>query len=253
MMSGPKILLIVTSCLSAALAVPTAPASEPGPRVAERSTYLADVVELLQRRFPRNRTINIVCHGHSVPSGYARTPVVDTFNAYPHLLHKGLKERFPYAIINVIVTAIGAERSDQGAARFERDVLGHHPDIVIIDYGLNDRRLGLQKAKEAWASMIEKAKARSVKVILMTPTPDTRAKLDDPDDPLNQHARQIRELAAEHHMALVDSLAAFRDRVEAGEELAELMSQINHPNRKGHDLVVEELLKWFPTGPRNTD
>ncbi len=24
------------------------------------------------------------------------------------------------------------------------------------------------------------------------------------------------------------------------------MSQINHPNSKGHDLVAKELLRWFP-------
>jgi hypothetical protein len=25
------------------------------------------------------------------------------------------------------------------------------------------------------------------------------------------------------------------------------MSQENHPNREGHELVAAELLKWFPT------
>ncbi|WP_342481353.1 hypothetical protein NST07_08230 [Paenibacillus sp. FSL L8-0340] len=40
----------------------------------------------LKRQWPENRTLNIVCHGHSVPSGYFATPIVDTFHAYPHLL-----------------------------------------------------------------------------------------------------------------------------------------------------------------------
>jgi lysophospholipase L1-like esterase len=217
-------------------------------RPADRATYLADVVEVLQRKFPKNRTVNIVCHGHSVPAGYAKTPLVDTFNAYPHLLHRRLKERFPHAVINVIVSAIGGERSDRGARRFERDVLGHCPDVVIIDYALNDRGLGLAKAKAAWGSMIEKAKARGIEVILMTPTADTRAELEEPNDRLNQHARQIRELAGEHHVGLVDSLSVFRDYVGQGGALGDLMSQVNHPNRKGHDLVVEKLLEWFPTG-----
>ena len=90
-------------------------------------------------------------------------------------------------------------------------------------------------------------RAKSTKLILLTPTPDQSAKLDDPADPLNQHADQIRRLASEHGLALVDSLAAFKSRLQAGDVLAELMSQINHPNRKGHKLVVAELLKWFPT------
>ena len=94
--------------------------------------------------------------------------------------------------------------------------------------------------------MIEKAKAKGIPVILLTPTGDTRAKLDDPDDPLNQHAEQIRRLAAVHHVGLVDSLAAFKRHVASGGRLEEVMSQVNHPNRKGHELVAAELLGWFP-------
>jgi lysophospholipase L1-like esterase len=206
---------------------------------------LHSVVVELSRQWPQNRTVNIVCHGHSVPAGYFKTPVVDTFNAYPHLLHRGLKERFPYAVMNVIVTAIGGENSEAGAQRFERDVLTLRPDIVTIDYALNDRGIGVARAEAAWKAMIARAKAAGAKVILLTPTPDTTASLDDPNEPLNQHAAQIRRLARENEVALVDSLAAFRTRVRAGEPLDSFMSQFNHPNRKGHELVAAELLKLF--------
>jgi acyl-CoA thioesterase I len=219
-------------------AAPTTAAAAADPR-----TYLAALIYLLQIPWPKNRTINIICHGHSVPAGYFKTPLVDTFNAYPHLLHQGLKQRFPNAVINVIVTAIGGEASEAGEKRFERDVLCHRPDLITIDYALNDRRLGLDRAAAAWQSMIRRAK--DAKLILLTPTPDQSAKLDEPADPLNQHAQQIRRLATDHGLALVDSLAAFKSRVQSGDSLADLMSQINHPNRKGHDLVASELLKWF--------
>jgi hypothetical protein len=211
---------------------------------ADPATYLATIVELMNVKWPKNRTINIVSHGHSVPAGYFKTPIVNTFNAYPHLLHRALKERFAFAVINVIVTAIGGEAADSGEKRFARDVLCHKPDLITIDYALNDRRLGLEKAKAAWTSMLHRA--GGTKVILLTPTPDQGAKLDDPTDPLNQHAEQIRQLAAEHAVGLVDSLAAFKRRLAAGDALPDLMAQSNHPNRKGHDLVVAELLKWFP-------
>lgn len=231
--------------LTAAVSIPVL-ARRDRPGVADRETYLADISMLLQQSWPKNRTINIVCHGHSVPAGYFKTPVVDTFNAYPHLLHKALKDRFPHAVINVIVTAIGGEASERGAERFERDVLSHNPDIITIDYALNDRRLGLERAKTAWSSMIAGAKARGIKVILLTPTADTSADLNDPQDPLNRHAQQIRDLARQENVALADSFAAFHRYVNEGGALADLMSQVNHPNRKGHDLVVEKLLEWFP-------
>jgi lysophospholipase L1-like esterase len=216
---------------------------EPAP--ADKGAYLSDICELLRRKWPHNRMVEVVCHGHSVPAGYFKTPVVDTFNAYPHLLHVGLKERFPFAVINVTVTAIGGENAEGGAARFERDVLSRKPDLITIDYALNDRAIGLERARKAWVVMIEKALAAHVKVLLLTPTGDLSSKLNDPNDPLNQHARQIRELAADYHVGLVDDLAAFQKYIADGVQLADVMAQGNHPNRKGHDLVVGELLAWF--------
>jgi len=211
-------------------------------------SYLASILALLKKDWPDNRTVNIVCHGHSVPAGYFKTPVVDTMNSYPHLLHRGLNNRFPHAVINVIVTAIGGETSERGAARFDDEVLTHRPDVLTIDYGLNDRSIGLEKARTAWSTMIEKALARDIKVILLTPTGDLSAKLDDPSDYLNQHAEQIRSLAREYRVGLADSFAATKSALARGTPLADLMSQVNHPNRRGHDLVVEELLQWFAEG-----
>jgi lysophospholipase L1-like esterase len=73
-----------------------------------------------------------------------------------------------------------------------------------------------------------------------------QSELDHPNDSLNQHAEQIRRLAAEYHVGLVDSLAQFKNQVQNGTQLASLMAQSNHPNRKGHELVAAELSKWFP-------
>lgn len=236
------------------------PGSLPSERqAAEPQSYLAGTVAELAKPWPGNRTVNVVCHGHSVPAGYFRTPTVDTFNAYPHLLHQGLKVRFPLAVVNVIVTAIGGETSDLGAARFDQDVLSHHPDVVTIDYGLNDRRIGLEQSRKSLVAMIEMARDKDVEVILLTPTGDLAADIDNLADPLNQQAAMIRQLAGEYRVGLVDSLAEFQACVKGGGQLRDLMSQGNHPNRRGHDLVARKLLDWFPepsklstSTPRNT-
>jgi acyl-CoA thioesterase I len=214
--------------------------------IADRATYLSGLASLLRKEWPGNRTVNIICHGHSVPSGYFSTPTVDTFNAYPHLLHVALKKRFPNAVINVIVTAIGGENSVSGEKRFAADVLCHRPDLVTIDYSLNDRNIGLDAARAAWSSMVRQAKDAGASVILLTPTADIRSDLRSPGDPLNLHAEQVRHLAAEHGIGLADSLKAFVSRAESGTDLKSLMSHVNHPNRAGHDIVAGELLKWFP-------
>ena len=218
--------------------------------IANNASYLSDVTKTLQAHWPANRTVNVVCHGHSVPAGYFATPMVDTMNAYPHLLHKALKERFPFAVINVIVTAIGGETSESGANRFEAEVLCHRPDVITIDYSLNDRGMGLEKAHTAWSSMITAGLEAGAKMVLLTPTPDTTQSAGysgEDKDVLGAHAEQVRRLASDNDLGLADSLKACME-YSATADLSDILSWSNHPNRAGHDLVVRELLRWFPAG-----
>ena len=214
-------------------------------QVADPQDYLMDVIAELGKRWPDNRTVNVVFHGHSVPAGYARTPVVNTLHAYPHLVLCGIKEHYPNAVVNVITTAIGGEQSEQGAARFEKEVLTHRPDVLFIDYALNDRTIGVTRSEAAWRSMIEEAIYQGVMVILMTPTPDLSEDIRSNDARLYAHVQMIRRLAEEFHLGLVDSYACFRAKAEAGENIASYMAQVTHPNERGHAVVAQEALKWF--------
>jgi lysophospholipase L1-like esterase len=234
-----------THLIAAVILLSSLAALNASAQIASPTNYLAPVIAQMRVQWPKNRTVNIICHGHSVPSGYFKTPAVDSLHAYPNLMRAALAEKYTNAVINIIVTAIGGEASDKGAARFDTDVLTHKPDVVLIDYALNDRRIGLECARTNWMAMIEKAQAAGVKVILLTPTPDQSAKLDDPRDLLNQHAEQIRKLAAEYHVGLVDSLAAFKAELARGTALTNLMAQVNHPNSRGHQIVATEIEKWF--------
>ena len=213
--------------------------------VADTATYLNDLKTEMQKEWPNNRTINIVFHGHSVPTGYFKTPFVNTLEAYPNLLLKKLKEIYPYAVINIIVTSKGGENSVQGAERFERDVLIHKPDILCIDYALNDRFCGLEKAYTAWSQMIKQAKDRGIKVILLTPSPDQSVDYSNPNNELKKHTDQIRKIATENQVGLVDSFKAFEFLYSDKEKLSKYMAQVNHPNELGHELIANELMKWF--------
>jgi acyl-CoA thioesterase I len=221
----------------AALAIQT------GGQIADPAEFSRPLVQLFQAEWPKNRTVTIVCHGHSVPAGYFKTPVVQSFDAYPHLLHEAIKKKFPYAVVNVIVTAIGGEASERGAERFERDVMSLRPDVVTVDYSLNDRGLGLARARKAWEKMIELAKKGEAKVILLTPSWDLGAHAEDANDPLSKHAAQVRDLAKKYGVGLADSFAAFLG--VNGADRGGLMSQVNHPNRAGHELILRGLLPWF--------
>ena len=213
--------------------------------IADPVTYLNDLKLEMQKEWPKNRTINLVFHGHSVPAGYFKTPQVNTISAYPNQVLRKLKETYPFAVVNVIVTAIGGENSIKGAERFEAEVLVHKPVLVFIDYSLNDRGPGLEKAYAAWDQMIKKAKSLGIKIILLTPSPDQSVNYADPENLLKKHAEQVRRLAAENHVGLADSYKAFEFLYPDKEQLQKYMSQVNHPNEAGHELIANEIMKWL--------
>ena len=214
-------------------------------KLAAPATYLADIKAELQKTWPNNRTINLVFHGHSVPAGYFKTPTVNTLGAYPYLLLKQLKEQYPTAVINIINTSIGGENAVKGEKRFAAEVLTHRPDVLFIDYALNDIRQGLEASKIAWVKMIKAAQAAAVKVILLTPSPNQRFDILKENHDLSQHAEQVRNLAATFSTGLVDSYALFQQQVKKGKDLADFMSQGNHPNENGHALIAEGLMGYF--------
>ena len=210
------------------------------------STYLQNICATLRTHWPQNRAINIVCHGHSVPAGYFATPRVDSLNAYPHLLREELAALYPFSVTNVIVSAIGGENSIAGSARFADDVLGHKPDVVTLDYGLNDRWASLAEVETAWRNMTTACVSRGIAVILMTPTFDLSIRNPASSEwrALVERAALIRRLADELNVGLCDSFAAWERSCEAA-DVAEFLSWSNHPNRRGHQLVALELMKWF--------
>ncbi|KAA0992855.1 SGNH/GDSL hydrolase family protein [Dyadobacter aurulentus] len=208
------------------------------------TSYLAAVKKELNTVWPKSRRINLVFHGHSVPAGYWNNHEVHTLESYPNLVLKALKAKYPYAVINVIVTALGGENSLKGAARFQTEVLVHQPDVLFIDYALNDRFSPLEKTKETLEKMVRTAQEKNIKVILVTPSPDQRIDISDPKNPLEPYAVQIKELAVQHKTGFADPYVKFQKIVKEG-KLKEVMSSVNHPNEAGHQIIANEILPYF--------
>lgn len=209
------------------------------------TTYLAELRVELQKRWPKNRLINLVFHGHSVVAGYTSTPNVNTMNSYPMLVLKKVTQRFPTVPVNTIRTAIGGEHAEQGAKRFAKTVLNHQPDVLFIDYALNDRSIGIDRAQKAWELMIKKALKKNIKVILLTPTPDLTEDIKIESTPLEVHRQMIIALGEKYKIPVVDSYGIFKKMAIEGIDIKPYMAQNNHPNEKGHQLVADEICKLF--------
>src|SRR6185436_19069288 len=89
----------------------------------------------------RRGEMKIVCLGDSTTAG---TPLFKSPVEAPPAGEGDERSQFPYWLRQahpdwqVLNCGVNGERTDQIAARFDRDVLAHQPDLVVLIAGVND-------------------------------------------------------------------------------------------------------------------
>ena len=88
------------------------------------------------RRAQAGEALSVVFFGGSLTYGAnASDPLI---TSYRGLMATYLKERYPKAHFSIHDAAIGGSGSQLGLFRLERDVLAHKPDLVFLDFTVND-------------------------------------------------------------------------------------------------------------------
>jgi len=174
--------------------------------------------------------------------------------------------------VKVINSGVPGNTSSMAKERFEKDVLAHNPNLVIIQLGTNDAAVDVWKNPPATESrvpidvyeqnlrgFITKLKARGAKVILVTPSPTRWAdKLKemygkppyDPNDPdgfnviLKDYVQRMRDVAKSEKVTLIDLYSAFyKYHKIKGQTMDDLFLDGLHPNSKGQEIEAKLLLK----------
>lgn len=204
----------------------------------------AELDDELRKEWPNNRTINLVFHGNQIPAGYQNPPAVDTFQSYPHRFRVELKERYPNAVLNSIVTASHGETSDLGAARFTADVLSQDPDLIVLDYALTDVGISLAAMETAWQAMIDEAQAAAVPIIALTPLGTPTDDLTEGSTALRQRIDLVRSIAASEGIPVADGSRRWLEAAAAGTS-SSLLTAAGLPDPDGHELLTESLATTF--------
>lgn len=174
--------------------------------------------------------------------------------------------------VDLINAGIGGNTTEDARGRFAKDVLDRHPDVVVIQFGINDSAIDVWQTPPAthprvtidrYTSNLEyfvvTLQKQECKVILMTPnpirwTPSLKKKYGKPpyrpNAPdgfnviLQTYAEGVREVAQKNKVLLVDVYAAFQAYGKGkSHSFDELLLDGMHPNDKGHRLVANLLLK----------
>jgi lysophospholipase L1-like esterase len=153
----------------------------------------------------------------------------------------------------VLNRGVNGERTDQIAARFDRDVLAHTPDVVVVIAGVNDVYQGrpTDHVKTQLAAMYLRAREKQIRVVAgtiipyNTATPAQNAAMHD----INVW---IRLEAERHKIGYVDTRAAVASPDDP-DRLASTSDQL-HPDARGYEAMaraIERVLRSSELRPEN--
>ncbi|OPY49956.1 MAG: multifunctional acyl-CoA thioesterase I and protease I and lysophospholipase L1 [Methanosaeta sp. PtaU1.Bin060] len=184
--------------------------------------------------------VTIVVFGDSITAGYA------VRRGFPSFWKEMLERRYPDARIELINSGISGETSMEGLARLDWSVLSYEPDLVTINFGINDcvLGLGLEEFEMNFVEMIRRIRAGpGSEILLLSSQP-----LETPpyDRMVLDYYQAIERVARELEVGFLDVYGAWMERVRQGTPLASLiLPGLDHPNEAGYRIIAEELMKLF--------
>ena len=224
-------------------------------------------IRLDRKGLEEHGPINIVIFGDSVSHGSLRNNI-DYENVYWNKLKKMLNQFRNYIPVNMINASIGGTTAKASLLRFEKQVLKHEPDLIIICFGLNDVNGSLEDYLNPLESMFKRCVSCGLDVIFMTPNMlNTRVADDTPEQYYNyaiktaemqnsgkmdQYIYSAIDLAKRYEIPVCDCYSKWKEISKTQDITLLLVNRINHPTSEMHQLFADSLYDMIIGDTKNT-
>lgn len=256
--------LVLPALLFTGIAMNPVRAAEPPPppRVPAQLLKARDGLPNVFAKLKAGKTVRVAYFGGSITEANGWRPKTLAW----------LRERFPKATIEEINAAIGGTGSDLGVYRFRRDVLDKKPDLVFVEFAVND---GGADPKQIWRAMegiIRQAWTTDPTIDLCCVYTMVAGWANDLENGFCSRSASADELLADHYgipsinvglraaqMAKAGTLIYTPKKDDAGKELPAAPGVLVfstdgvHPGDAGHEVyarVVADALTQMETTAR---
>lgn len=218
-----------------------------------------DKINMDLKGLMENGPITIVAFGASVTHGGFGEGEIDYEAVFHNRLRQKLNQKRNYIPVNMINAGIGGTTAQQSLPRLDSQVLVHNPDLVIVDFGLNDVNGPLEDYLNSLREIFTKCKQKGAEVILMTPNmmntyvnKDTQPHLIEyagvtaeiqNSGKMDHYIDCAKKLAKELGVAVCDCYAEWK-KLSLTQDITLLLdNRINHPSRQMHELFADMLMQ----------
>lgn len=220
---------------------------------------IKDKINLDYEGLCQHGAITIVAFGDSVTHGAVGDGEINYETVYWNRLRKKINDVRNYVPVNVINSGIGGITASGSLERMERDVFSHHPDLVIVCFGLNDVNGTLEEYISSLEVIFAECNKREIEAVFLTPNMLNTYVADDTLEELKEYAEITAEiqnsgrmdsymeaavaLAESMNIKVCDCYSKWKKLSETEDVTMLLANRINHPVKEMHELFAEELFK----------
>lgn len=185
-------------------------------------------------RAKRGEELTIGFLGGSITQGSLSTKPE---NSYAYRVFSWWKQTFPKAEFHYVNGGIGGTSSHFGVARAKTDVLMYQPDIVIVDFSVNDEANEFfQETYEGVIRKLLKWSSKPAIILLHNMYYDTG----------NSAQEYHKNVGLLYHIPNISIKDTIYERMKAGLYTREELTPDGlHPNDKGHELVALEITQFL--------
>ena len=204
--------------------------------------------------------VTIVAFGDSVTHGALALGEINYGTVYHRRLAEKLSAVRSYVPVNVINAGIGGITAKDSLERMEGQVLSHHPDLVIVAFGLNDVNGPLDEYLTSLGEIFDRCLEKGIETVFMTPNMFNTYVAEDTADIHKEYAAVTASyqnggrmdtymeaacaLAKEKGVKVADCYAKWKALQSEGEDITMLLAnRINHPKAEMHELFAQTLFE----------
>jgi len=197
--------------------------------------------------------LNVVFFGASLTWGANSSD--PQLTSYRGNIARCLEAEYPQAHFKFSDASIGGTTSQLGAFRFERDVLGRHPDLVFLDFSLND---GMYSDDPETMASYEALVRRC---ILDAHAPVVQVIFPSRGMAEQGHTRDMRRrdahlaISKAYNTAIGDAIVHIQEHLRLGRTTAEELWPFDpdntHPGDSGYALYAEAAWRGFKDAVRS--
>lgn len=217
------------------------------------------------RSLQEKDSVLIVAFGDSVTQGWTCLHTRDPQGVYHNQLKQLLENRYSDVTVNMINSGVGGNQASDGLVRIDKDVIRFSPDLVLIEFGLNDSvkngLAGMKSFKQTMTAIIKRIQQQTdADIVLLTPNflatsdnqniheehrrkgyVETASKIQN-SSVLARYAQALREIGAERNVAVADIYSRWEQISDVLDTNTLLANGLNHPDVRGHRLIAETIM-----------